>query len=202
MPKDKVRRVYLGRHLMVKGEYVNAILKGEKTTTIRLGIVIPRHREVIIHGGGKVIGKAIIEEVRHKKVKDLSYEDAILDGFSSKEELIRELKKVYPDLKRSSYVTIIKFRLIEKAEESEDAIYKGFEPVDIARIALKYDIPLSEREKNILKLVADKGSIRRASQELGGLNKRFIIRRVIRKALKILIEKGIIKAGNEKDEKQ
>ena len=194
MPARRPRRVFLGRHLMVKGEYVDAILRGEKTATIRLGIVIPKYREVILHGGGRVIGKAIIEEVKHKKVKDLSHEDALLDGFSSKEELIRELMKVYPGISRSDYVTILKFRLVEQAKDArEDAMYMGFDPVDIARIANRYDLPLSQREREILRLVCRYGSIRRAAQELGGLHKRYLIRRVLRKVARMLASRGIIK---------
>jgi hypothetical protein len=33
------RYKFLGRHLMVKGEYVDDILKGRKRATIRLGLV-------------------------------------------------------------------------------------------------------------------------------------------------------------------
>ncbi|RLF22128.1 MAG: ASCH domain-containing protein, partial [Thermoprotei archaeon] len=108
--RRRVRRVYIGRHLMVKGEYVDAILKGEKRATIRLGIVIPKFREIILHGGGKVIGKAVIEEVKHKRVKDLTDNDAIADGFSSRHELMRELIRCYPGIRKSDYVTIIRFK--------------------------------------------------------------------------------------------
>ncbi len=192
--RRRPRKVFLGRHLMVKGEYVDAILRGEKTTTVRLGIVIPKYRTIIIHGGGKVIGKAIIEEVKHKRIRELTDADAKLDGFSSKEELLRELKKVYKDIAPSDYATIIKFRLIQLAKDtSEDHMYLGFDPVDIARIAMRYDLPLSEDEWKILELVSRRGSIRRAAQELGGLEKRRIIRRVLRKVTKLLVAKGVIK---------
>ncbi|HIC98413.1 MAG TPA: ASCH domain-containing protein, partial [Pyrodictiaceae archaeon] len=38
---------FLGRHLMVKGEYVDNILSGKKRATIRLGIVKLRYKELI-----------------------------------------------------------------------------------------------------------------------------------------------------------
>ncbi len=184
---------------MIKGEYINAILQKEKVTTIRWGIVIPKYREVVIHGGGRVIGKALIESVEYKRVKDLTLRDAIDDGFRSKAELIRELAKMYPRIRRNDYVTIIRFRLIERFEEGDEAaMYKGFEPVDIARIALRYNIPLSPKERQMLQLVCETGSIRRAAQELGGLEKRRFVRRAIRKALKLLIERGIIVVNEEK----
>ncbi|HIP57564.1 MAG TPA: ASCH domain-containing protein, partial [Ignisphaera aggregans] len=34
------REVYLRRHIMVKGRFVDLILSGKKTTTIRLGRVV------------------------------------------------------------------------------------------------------------------------------------------------------------------
>ena len=192
--RRRIRKVFLGRHLMVKGEYVDAILKGTKTTTVRLGIVIPKYRTIIIHGGGRVIGKAIIEEVKHKRIRDLTDADAKLDGFSSKRELLQELKKVYKDVVPSDYATIIKFRLVQLAKNtSEDYMYLGFDPVDIARIAMRYDLPLSKDDWKILELVSRKGSIRRAAQELGGLEKRRLIRRVLRKVARLLVNKGIIK---------
>ncbi len=178
---------------MIKGEYVSIILRKGKTTTIRWGIVIPKYKEIVIHGGGKVIGKAIIEDVEYKRVKDLTNKDAIRDGFSSKKELLNELSKMYPKIKKNDYVTIIKFRLIERAEnEDEAAMYCGFTPVDIARIALRYDIPLSKEDRELLHLITKSGSLRKAAQELGGIEKRRILRRVVRKTLKLLIKRGII----------
>ena len=191
------RRVYLGRHLMVKGKYIPTILQREKTTTIRWGIVIPKYKEIIIHGGGHVIGKAIIEDVEYKKVKDLTHKDAIRDGFSSKAELLNELKSMYPKIKKNDYVTIIRFRLVKLAEnEDEAAIYHGFRPADIARIALRYEIPLSKEEREILRLLTKAGSLRRAAKELGGLEKRRLVRRVIRKALDLLLKQGILSSDS------
>ncbi len=191
------RVVYLGRHLMVKGEYVDAILKGEKVATVRLGIVKPKFKEIIIHGGGRVIGKAVITNVVHKRVKDLTDEDARKDGFSNKQELISHLKRHYPDLKFSDWVTIIEFKLVEKIEGVDDySIYKGFSPVDIARIAIRYGIhkELEPEERGILKDLLQLKSIRKvALKRFGNLNKRWIVRRVVRKVFNILIERGIIK---------
>jgi len=100
---------------------------------------------------------------------------------------------MYPKIKKNDYVTIIKFRLIERAEnEDEAAMYCGFTPVDIARIALRYDIPLSKEDRELLHLITKSGSLRKAAQELGGIEKRRILRRVVRKTLKLLIKRGII----------
>ncbi|MEB3787346.1 MAG: ASCH domain-containing protein, partial [Desulfurococcales archaeon] len=63
------RRQWLGRHLMLKGEYAELLLSGRKRATIRLGVVRPKYREVIIHGGGRPRAKAVIEGVEVKRVE-------------------------------------------------------------------------------------------------------------------------------------
>ena len=60
------KSVYLRRHIMVKGRFIDLILQGKKNSTIRLGKVIPKHNEIIIHGGGKPIAKARIKNVIYK----------------------------------------------------------------------------------------------------------------------------------------
>ncbi len=185
---------YIGRHLMIQGKYLDLILSGKKVTTIRYGIVKPKFQEVIIHSAGKVIGKAIIKRVVYKKVKDLTDEDAQKDGFSNKQELVRELKKTYPDLRFSDYVTIIEFELVQRFDNVSDYdVYCGLNPLDVARIALRYNIGLTDEEKSLLRELLAKKSIRKlAIEKFGSLNKRWIIRKVLRKALRLLIEKGVL----------
>ncbi|RLF21684.1 MAG: hypothetical protein DRM97_06455 [Thermoprotei archaeon] len=62
---------------------------------------------------------------------------------------------------------------------------------------MRYSLPIGEGERQILELVSRTGSIRRAAQELGGLEKRRMIRRVLRKVVKLLAERGIIRAPLE-----
>ncbi len=193
----RTRVTYLGRHLMLRSEYLKKILEcgvGGIARTIRIGIVRPKHREVYIHSAGKVIAKAEIVNVVYKKVSELTDEDAKLDGFSSKEELIRELRRLYGKVKPETYVTIIELRILEYLNMSDEAVNAYLSPVDIARLALYYDVPLSREEKEILKMLLDLGSIRKVAIKLfGTIEKRWVIRRVVRKALKILQERGILK---------
>ncbi|MET1160751.1 MAG: ASCH domain-containing protein [Thermoprotei archaeon] len=191
-----VRVKYLGRHIMVKGRYVKEILEGKKTATIRRGIVKPKYREVIVHGGGKPVAKILIEKVYHKKIKELTDEDAIKDGFRSREELVSELKRVYPGISDDEWITIIEFKVLQRLDhlEPEDP-YMGLKPVDIARIALRYlDKELSDEDKKILLDLTRTSSIRATAIRLyGSLNRRFIIRKTLKKALKLLIDKGILR---------
>ncbi len=187
---------------MVKGRFVDLILKGIKTTTIRLGKVVPRYNEIIIHGGGRPIAKAIIKRVVYKRVKELTDEDARKDGYSSVEELIRDLenvygRKIYPE----DLVTIIEFEVVQTFTDlNPEDVYLGLSPVDVARIANRYlRKELTDEERKILDAVMRYRSIREAALKLfGTLNKRWIIRKVLRRCLRRLIEKGVLKVDEEK----
>ncbi|HDI75637.1 MAG: ASCH domain-containing protein [Thermoprotei archaeon] len=197
-----MKTIFLGRHITLKWRYVEILLKGKKKTTIRKGIVRPKYREVFIHSGGKVVAKAEIVNVKYKKVRDLSEEDARRDGFSSLQELLKELKKTYGKISSKDWVTIIELKVKSVLYGVSDGdVYLGLSPVDVARLALRYNLELSEREKELLEEVSRSGSIRKASLNLyGRVDNRRALRRVIRKALRMLIEKDIIKvSGSSKD---
>ena len=187
---------YLGRHLMVKGKYVDAIVGGFKKTTIRLGVVKPRYREVIIHGGGKPVAKAAIVSVRYKKLRELTEEDALKDGFKTLEELMRELEDAYGRLNPDDTVTIIEFKITERFSELDASKpYMGLEPVDIARLALRYLAHrLPQGDKEILLELTRSNSIRAvALKKYGDIGKRYLIRRTLRRALTALIREGVLK---------
>ncbi len=191
------RTRFLGRHLMVKGEYVDDILSGRKRATIRLGRVKVKYSELIVHGGGRPVAKVRVKNVVYKKVRDLTLEDALKDGFSSVEELLRALRKAYGEIRPDDYVTIIEFEVVQDLSklEPEDP-YLGLEPADIARLALRYlDDTLSDEEKKILRDLTVTNSIRAtAVRILGSLEKRWIVRRALRRALNELVRRGLIRA--------
>ncbi len=195
--------IYLGRHLMLRSEYLKKLLEcgvGGVTRTIRVGIVKPKFREVYVHSAGKVVAKVEIVRTIYKRVRDLTDEDAKLDGFSSKEMLIRELRKLYGNVKPDTYVTILELKVLEYLNMTDDAVNASLSPVEIARLALYYNVPLSDEEKRILKMLLDVGSLRKLAIKLfGTIEKRWIIRKVVRKALHLLQERGIIKAGQTEE---
>jgi hypothetical protein len=190
-----VKPKFLGRHLMVKGEYVNDILAGRKRATIRLGVVRLRYPELIVHGGGRPVAKVKVLSVRYKKVSELTDEDAVKDGFKTRDELIEALKQTYGDVKPDDYVTIIEFEVIQDLTslEPEDP-YLGLKPADVARLALRYlRDQLSDEEVRILTELTRVESIRAAAIRLfGDLGKRWRIRKVLRRALRELVRRGLI----------
>jgi len=195
-------RVFLRRHIMVKGRFVDLILNGRKKSTIRLGRVVPRYDEVIIHGGGRPIAKAKIVRVVYKRVKELTDEDAKKDGYANVDELVKDLEKVYGrKISPDDVVTIIEFEVVKTFTDlNPEDVYLGLNPVDIARIAHRYlRNELSKEDLTVLDAVMRYRSIREASLKLfGTLSKRWIIRKVLRKCLRRLVEKGILRVDSEK----
>jgi hypothetical protein len=193
---------FLGRHVMIKGEYVDLVLRGVKRTTIRLGRVKPKYSEVILHGGGRPVAKVKIKKVTYKKVKELTDADAIKDGFKSLTELLRALKETYGNVRDDDYVTIIEFEVVKKIEATEVSDpYLGLEPADIARLALRYlgEEHFTEEELRVLKCMTATASIRLTSIRLyGTLDKRWKVRLTLKKALKMMIEKGVLKVSGKR----
>ncbi len=188
---------FLGRHIMLKGEYVEKLLKGEKKSTIRKGYVIPKYKEMIVHGGGRPVAIIKITNVTRKRVRELTDEDAKKDGLENKEKLIEELKKAYDDLSEDDLVTIIEFELVKRLDhlEPQDP-WMGLKPVEIARLALRYLDNLNDDERKILMTMTRAGSIREAAIRLyGTIEARWRVRRVLKKALRELIERGILGLG-------
>lgn len=189
---------YFRRHLMLRREYAEKLLTGEKRATIRLGKVIPKYFDIIIHSGGRPICKATITGVSYKKVSELTDEDARKDGFRDKRELIKELKKVYGNIRDDDLVTIIELKVTQRLDNlvAEDP-YLGLEPHDIARLAMRYlRKEFAGEERKILEELAKGKSIREVAKGLtGDPTKRWLVRRVLRKALNTLISRGLIKVS-------
>jgi len=173
------------KHLMLSPKYLKALYEGRKKSTIRPGVLRVGDK-VYIHSKGRIVAIAHVEQVLYKRVKELTAEDAVLDGFNSRDELVAYLKKRYPGLKDDAIVTIVRFGKVEKVNMPEDLQYGGLTPVEIATLALN-KLKLTRREQEILRAVVETGSLRKAAIKLfGTIEKRGVIRRVLRRALKRL----------------
>ncbi len=201
--KEPVRTKYLGRHLMLKREFLEKLLRGEKRATIRLGKVKPKYKEMIVHSGGRPVAKIEITQVVYKHVKDLTDEDAREDGVENKEQLLDILRRMYKEeIRDTDIVSIIKFRLVQSLSEIDvGKPYGGLEPVDIARLALRcLEDVFDEDEIKILRLLTIYKSLRAVAVKLyGNINKRWIIRKVLRKAYRELLKRGLLRAKNTKN---
>lgn len=190
---SRKRLLWIGRHLMIKSKFLNDILKGTKRATIRLGKVQVKSREFYIHSGGQIIAKARLKRITYKCISELTDDDAKIDGFSSRDELINALKEHYGDIKDDDYVTIIEFDIIEFLNKTEEKTYYGLNAYEIAKLALKY-LNLPEEERKILEALVKTRSIRYVAKKFfGKLSKRWKVRRLISRVAKELYELGIIK---------
>jgi len=186
------------KHLQFLKKYKDALLSGEKKLTIRVTKPNLRKGDIFIaHCGGKVIGKFRVTDIYVKKLKDITDEEAKLDGFSSKEELIKELKNYYKNLNEDKEVVIIKFEPVEIFKEeisSEDFAWGGsrIDVVELAKLLLEKDDKLTPKQREYLKILIEEGSIRKAAMRIGGLNKRNIFRKILRDGFRRLKERGII----------
>jgi hypothetical protein len=81
---------------------------GRKRQTVRKG------RRDFQLGEAKLLGneweaEITITSVKYKKLKDLTEEEAIEDGFNSRDELIEALRDIYDEIDRDTVVTMIGF---------------------------------------------------------------------------------------------
>lgn len=95
-------------------EFISLILNGAKKTTIRKGIrSYPVGKIVELTVNNEPVALAKIKKVVVKRTSELNDEDARVDGFESKEELIRTLKRIYGEINDSDFVTIVHFEVLK-----------------------------------------------------------------------------------------
>jgi len=102
------------KKIMFSKEYEKKLRKGSKTSTVRLGkrkFSVGEVVELVVNN--KPIAKAMVTRVEYLKVKDLTDEQAKKDGFTSRNKLLKALKKHYPKIKDDSVVALIEFKKIE-----------------------------------------------------------------------------------------
>jgi len=102
------------KRLVFKLDYAGKILSGEKVTTIRMHASVREGDIVEVYVGHARVGKALITRVVKKRLSEVSDEEARLDGFRSREELIRALGKIYGKkrVEGDPEVYIIEFKLL------------------------------------------------------------------------------------------
>jgi hypothetical protein len=100
-----------GDPIRVDDELFAAIASGKKKSTIRDGIRIvrPGSKLLIVAYDGRHIVK-FVDSVTLKRFVDITELDAKHDGFQSKAQLTKTLKKYYQDLVDTDTITIIRFQ--------------------------------------------------------------------------------------------
>jgi hypothetical protein len=135
-------------------------------------------------------GEGVIEKVEQKTLDELTEEDAKADGFKSLEELLGETRRLYGDVDR---VFVIRFFMkpFNHGKNPHNFYYGQADLKEIAELALK-NLQLEEKDRQILQLFLETGSIIKAAKRLGGLRKRGLVREVLRKCYRELVIGGVI----------
>jgi|Deesub1362B_J571_1020462.scaffolds.fasta_scaffold05745_3 hypothetical protein len=101
------------RRINFNPEYVGLILRGRKSTTVRKGKRRYAKGEVVeLTVNHKPFAKARVLGSEVKRIAELTDEDARRDGFASREELLRVLRRIYGKLSESEFVTIVHFEVM------------------------------------------------------------------------------------------
>ncbi len=152
--------------MLIDGSFKSRILQGAKVTTIRYGDYEAKPGSevyLVVTPSDTTIAKVRITRVERKKVRELTNEDAKLDGFSDVKELLRELNKIYGELHGDDEVTIIGFEVLKRFEDGIPLKWlKGLnyhEPVEIARLYLenRERLNLSRETDFIMRRVYNEG---------------------------------------------
>ena len=140
----KAKGVQIRKFMLIDSAYKVRILGGDKVTTIRYGDYEAKTGSevyLVIRPSDTAVAKVRITKVEKKKVKELTNDDAKLDGFSDVKELLRELSKIYGELYGDDEVTIIGFEVVKRFKDGIPLkLLKGLnyhEPEEIARLYLE-----------------------------------------------------------------
>lgn len=137
-------RVQIRKFMLIDGSYKSRILRGDKVTTIRYGDYEAKPGSevyLVIRPSDTAVAKVRITGVKRKKVRELTSEDARLDGFSDVRELLRELNRIYGELYGDDEVTVIGFEVIRRFDDGIPLKWlkalNYHEPGEIARLYLE-----------------------------------------------------------------
>jgi hypothetical protein len=150
-------------HIKFDEIFLDEILSGRKTTTIRFGRTRYRKGDkVFLMSGNYVYGILEITDLVSKQLAELNDKDALLDGFKNRDELLRFLFYLYPNLDLDTPVNIIKFRLVKRYSEpiplNIARFYREKDPKELAlEIISKLSDQLREYDRKILRDIASRG---------------------------------------------
>lgn len=138
------KSVQIRKFMLIDSAYKSRILRGDKVTTIRYGDYEAKPGSevyLVVTPSDTAVAKVKITRVEKKKVRELTNENAKLDGFSDVKELLRELSKIYGELYGDDEVTIIGFEVVKRFDDGIPLKWlKGLnyrEPEEIARLSLE-----------------------------------------------------------------
>ncbi|WP_051440805.1 hypothetical protein M728_002368 [Ensifer sp. WSM1721] len=96
------------QEIRLASQFIPLINSGLKTTTVRMG-----KRDYKVGPADLITGNVripiVIEEVFFCRLSELTEQDARMDGFSHRDQLVSTLKSFYPQIESNSPVTVVRF---------------------------------------------------------------------------------------------
>lgn len=94
-----------------KKVYVEPILKGKKTQTVRLGTSLTEGETLVAHcrWGDPPFAHLRVTEIIRKGINDLTDDDALRDGYANRGDLVEAVQTFYP---HAEQVALIRFELV------------------------------------------------------------------------------------------
>lgn len=195
----EVSRSRLGKFLNFKKKYLERVLRGEKTTTIRRGIVTPSKDHVYLTCDGQVLGEARISSLRFVKIRDLTDADAKRDGFESRDELLKALREIYPDISQEDWVTVISLEDVTRYSKPlaiEDLQGMPSERLaEISRLILAHGLATTLEEKRLFAFLSLGRGLDDAARQAG--MSRAEARKVLRRAMSALSKREVPGDGGQ-----
>ena len=106
------RFTYRGQ-IKISSSDMSLLKEGKKKCTIRVGIIDVDGRELFMADGNRRVKIRVSEVDNHRVYRELSNQDALDEGFSSLEELQKDLSKYYGKIDPEQPVTVIRFDIAE-----------------------------------------------------------------------------------------
>jgi len=96
-------------------EYYMPILTGEKTQTMRKNKKRVRPGDIVlaVFTGTDFTQKLRITKIGYKQLKQITDEDAQLEGYKNREELQKTLMKIYPRIDKFDRLYYYRFKCID-----------------------------------------------------------------------------------------
>jgi len=105
---DQVKK-YVARRIKLLDHFINLVIQGKKTSTIRYGLVFVTNNYIPLVSNNRTVMVRITNIDYSKKYGDLDEKDAQQDGFNSLLEMKEQLERFYPNISVNDPLTIISF---------------------------------------------------------------------------------------------
>ena len=120
MPSDKRPFVY-SKVIKISRDDMRLLRSGKKTCTVRVGNASVASPEIMMSDGRTNARIRIVSVDNSRTFAELSLQDALAEGFSSTEELAKDLRKYYPRVQPSDPITVIYFEMV--GDESTPSLF-------------------------------------------------------------------------------